>query len=113
MSSTTRSSSHPRYRLDPRRQPARKRAAQPRLEWLEGRTLLSTTFTVTNLHDSGDGSLRQAILDANTQSGADVIKFDSNLRGTITLTSGELDITTSLKINGPGADQLTISPCLG
>ena len=33
-------------------------------------------FTVTNTNDSGTGSLRQAILDANTNAGPDTIKFD-------------------------------------
>jgi hypothetical protein len=36
----------------------------------------STNFTVTNTNDSGAGSLRQAILDANNTFGADVIDFD-------------------------------------
>jgi parallel beta-helix repeat protein len=36
----------------------------------------STTFTVINTNDSGAGSLRQAITDANATSGADVINFD-------------------------------------
>ena len=31
------------------------------------------------------------------------------MTGTIALTSGELDITGDLKINGPGADKLTVS----
>lgn len=44
------------------------------LEALEGRTLLST-YTVTNANDSGSGSLRQAILDANAHGGADTIAF--------------------------------------
>ncbi|HEX3454871.1 MAG TPA: hypothetical protein VHS03_09605 [Gaiellaceae bacterium] len=35
-----------------------------------------TTFTVTNDHDSGPGSLRQAILDANASPGKDKIAFD-------------------------------------
>ncbi|HXG67024.1 MAG TPA: Calx-beta domain-containing protein, partial [Blastocatellia bacterium] len=33
------------------------------------------TFTVTNTNDSGPGSLRQAILDANASAGADLITF--------------------------------------
>jgi trimeric autotransporter adhesin len=36
----------------------------------------ATTFTVTNTNDKGAGSLRQAILDANSTSGADTINFD-------------------------------------
>ena len=35
-----------------------------------------TTFTVTNTNDSGAGSLRQAILDANTHAGLDKITFN-------------------------------------
>jgi hypothetical protein len=41
---------------------------------LEDRTLLAT-FTVTNTMDSGAGSLRQAMLDANAVAGADTIEF--------------------------------------
>jgi parallel beta-helix repeat protein len=44
------------------------------IEGLEGRTLLST-YTVTNVNDTGSGSLRQAITDANKHSGADTIRF--------------------------------------
>ena len=36
----------------------------------------ATTFTVTSTADSGPGSLRQAILDANANAGADTIAFD-------------------------------------
>ncbi len=45
------------------------------LERLEERCLLST-FTVTTTADSGPGSLRQAILDANANPGPDVIEFN-------------------------------------
>ena len=80
----------------------------PRLEALEDRTLLST-FTVLNLADSGPDSLRQAVLDANAHPGPDTVRFAHGLHGTITLTSGELAITHSLDIEGPGAHQLTVS----
>src|SRR5260370_1251680 len=78
------------------------------IEVLEDRTLPST-FTVLNLADSGAGSLRQAVLDANAHAGPNVIGFAHGLHGTITLTSGELAITKSLDIEGPGAHQLTVS----
>jgi len=45
-----------------------------RSEPLEGRVLLAT-FTVTTTADAGPGSLRQAILDANTAAGPDSIQF--------------------------------------
>ena len=38
-------------------------------------TALGNTYTVTNTSDSGAGSLRQAILDANANPGADTITF--------------------------------------
>jgi hypothetical protein len=43
-------------------------------EHLEPRVLL-TAFIVTNTNNSGDGTLRQAILDANAIPGADLIRF--------------------------------------
>src|SRR5262245_65482050 len=77
---------------------------------LAGAALLTLTttaradeFKVTKLADDGDGSLRQAILDANAHSGADVIKFADGLEGQISLTSGELVISDSVTIEGPGA----------
>src|SRR6266567_1183623 len=75
-----------------RRKPAPRLSFVPRLDVLEDRSLPST-FSVLNLLDSGPGSLRQAVLDANAQPGADVIRFGADLHGTIALTSGELDIT--------------------
>ena len=67
----------------------------------------ATTLTVTNLNDSGVGSLRQAI--SNAASNGDVIVFAAGVTGTITLTSGELFFTKSLTIAGPGAVNLTVS----
>jgi hypothetical protein len=71
----------------------------------------AATFTVTNLADSGPGSLRQAVLNANAAPGADEIAFAPGLTGTITLTfaSGEIPITDSLIVDGPGAGVLTVS----
>ncbi|NQT15460.1 MAG: hypothetical protein HQ582_22070, partial [Planctomycetes bacterium] len=46
------------------------------IEPLEDRRLLSGLFTVTSLLDSGAGSLRQAIVDANALAGEDIIDFD-------------------------------------
>ncbi|WP_425397045.1 choice-of-anchor Q domain-containing protein [Aeoliella sp.] len=79
-----------------------------RIEPLEHRRVLAT-FAVTNLDDSGVGSLRDAIAQANTQAGADEIVFEGvATSGTIALISGELEITESLSIVGPGQDALTI-----
>jgi hypothetical protein len=75
------------------------------LETLEDRSLPST-LTVTNLSDSDPGSLRDIV---NQASSGDTINFDSGLQGTITLTSGELAISKSLDIEGPGAAQITVS----
>jgi hypothetical protein len=79
-----------------------------RFEVLEDRSLLST-FNVLNLADSGNGSLRAAVLAAESNPGADVIQFAKHLNGTITLTTGELLISTDLRIQGLGANRLTVS----
>ena len=64
----------------------------------------ATTITVTNTNDSGPGSLRQALADAND---GDTITFA--VTGTIQLSSGELLIDNSITISGPGADSLAVS----
>ncbi|HEX4589457.1 MAG TPA: hypothetical protein VH120_05985, partial [Gemmataceae bacterium] len=71
--------------------------------------LVPSTFWVSNQHDGGSGSLRQAVLDANARPGADTIAFRNSAVGTITLTSGELLITGDVRIDGPGADRSAVS----
>ena len=60
---------------------------------------LLATFTVTNTNNAGPGSLRQAIIDANSAPGADTIILPA---GTYVL-SGDLDITDDVTITGAGA----------
>ncbi len=65
----------------------------------------AATFTVTNINDSGAGSLRQAVTDANNAAGADIINFDQVVfnrdgRDFLTLQT-EIAINSDLTINGP------------
>ena len=87
---------------------SRQRRSVGQFEILESRALL-TTFNVMNLADSGTGSLRAALLAAEANPGPDVVQFARQVQGTITLTSGELLISSDLTIKGPGANRLTIS----
>ena len=64
----------------------------------------ANTLTVTNLNDSGAGTLRQLVHDSAAN---DTIVFA--VSGTITLTSGELLVGTNLTITGPGPASLTVS----
>ncbi|MFM7099150.1 MAG: tandem-95 repeat protein, partial [Gemmataceae bacterium] len=76
-------------------------------------------FTVNTIADSGAGSLRQAITDANLTSANDEIIFASSLftNGANTITLGSAALPTiaatssagSLTISGPGASSLIIS----
>jgi hypothetical protein len=71
--------------------------------------VVTNTLVVTNTHDQGSGSLRDAI--ARSQSG-DTIRIDPSLAGcTLTLTSGQLVIPPgkSLTIDGGAAAGFTIS----
>src|SRR3954447_9144963 len=94
-----------------RKRDAGRRRLRPTVWALEDRTLLSM-FTVSNTDDTGTGSLRQTILDANASAGADVINFDPAAfatPSTIRLLSSLPDVTGDLTINGPTAARLTIS----
>ena len=100
----------------------RRKSRQPvlNLEPLEDRRFLAT-FTVTSISDgpvtaTGDlsGSLRQAIFDANANPGADVIEFDESVfsggdSSLLRLTSGELEVTDSLTIDGSTGVDVAIS----
>ncbi|HEY2785006.1 MAG TPA: choice-of-anchor Q domain-containing protein [Fimbriiglobus sp.] len=92
------------------------------VETLEDR-YVPATFTVLNTNDSGVGSLRDAVAQANANVGADSIVFgdgsgsggtnflDSS-QDTITLTSGAITFTgdTALTtVTGPGAGLLSVS----
>src|SRR5712672_2730495 len=64
--------------------------------------LMGASFVVNSTADSGAGSLRQAILDANATAGEDLIHFEIPPPGpyTIILTSALPDITDELTIDG-------------
>src|SRR5207248_7725415 len=116
-------------RLFPSAVPSRSHEFRPRVESFEDR-LAPATFTVTSTANSGTGSLRAAIVSANTTPGADVIDFSIagsgvkkiNVRGalpTITETV-TIDATTQpgyanfplIALNGtnaaPGASGLVV-----
>ena len=63
------------------------------------------TFRVTNTNDAGEGSLRNAINQANANPGQDMVLFNPDLMGTIGLTSGTLAVTDPVGIFGPQRTQ--------
>ncbi len=78
-----------------------RRRVRPSVEALESRRLLAS-FVVTNTADTGDGSLRQAILDADANPGLDTISFDIPGGGvrTIAPTTPLPDVTDPAVIDG-------------
>src|SRR5262249_8240230 len=67
----------------------------------------AATITVNNPGDTGPGTLRQAIIDANANPDVSDIVFDNAAFATpqtINLVTALPDITTSLNLNGPGAN---------
>ncbi|MBK6742085.1 MAG: hypothetical protein IPG66_03570 [Hydrogenophilales bacterium] len=87
-------------------------AAMAASGFISSQLALADPFYVSSLADSGSGSLRQAILDANASGSNLPHSITFTTAGTITLTSGELDITQRMVITGPNANnpsQITIS----
>lgn len=70
-----------------------------------GNATPATIIVVTNTNDSGPGSLRDALAVANDGDTIDA----TGVSGTILLTSGELQITHNVNINGPGAENLAVN----
>jgi hypothetical protein len=66
-------------------------------------------FIVSNTADSGAGSLRQAILDANSAGGSNSIEFASGVTGTISLSSALPMLSSNIAMQGPGANNLTVT----
>jgi hypothetical protein len=70
---------------------------------LSAATVIADTFVVANTNDSGSGSLRQAITDANSQTNtSDIVAFNIPGTGvrTIVLASALPDITAPVMIDG-------------
>jgi len=71
---------------------------------------VAAAYTVENTQDHGVGSLREQILMANGDGapGEAVIQFNPDVTGTIRLETPLDMVTVPMRINGPGADKLTI-----
>lgn len=64
----------------------------------------ATTYTVDNFNDSGAGSLRQAVLDANANPGPDIIQ--GTVAGTLTLTTGGIAVTDQVTLDFTSVTQV-------
>ncbi len=73
-------------------------------------TLIVDTLSDAVDTDNGTESftLRDAIAVANAQPGADIVDL-TNLTGDIVLANGQLNLTETVTINGPGANMLAVS----
>lgn len=82
-------------------------------------TIAQNGFLVTTTNDSGAGSLRQAVANANALPGTDTITFSDGTGGTvnftdaaqdtITLTTGPLSLASEMTVLGTGADKVSVS----
>jgi predicted outer membrane repeat protein len=68
----------------------------------------NAALVVSTLADSGAGSLRQAMLDANAAAGVDTITFTAGLTGTIDVLSDLPQLDGGIDLQGPGESVITI-----
>jgi hypothetical protein len=78
------------------------------IETLEDR-VVPATITVTNLGDTGAGTLRAAIEQSNLDTTQDTITFAPSVTGTITLLTALPRLSTNVILAGPGASSLAVA----
>jgi hypothetical protein len=100
-------------RLAPKQSLAASFRCRPGVECLEDRLLL-TIYTVTSTADSGTGTLRQAIMDANNNMGTDTIKFNIAGSGvhTIAPTTALPTIQDAVILDGTSQPGYTSTPLI-
>ncbi len=70
---------------------------------------MPATITVLNTNDTGPGSLRTAITQADMDTTQDTIDFAPGVSGTITLLSALPNLSSKIVVDGPGASVLTVA----
>ncbi len=91
--------------------PASRRRMRPSFLLLEDRRLMAMLITVTDPGDSGPGTLRDAVAQADQANQPVEIQFGLPTGASIALTSGQLELSNAnepVSIEGPGAGGLTI-----
>ena len=78
------------------------------IEALEDR-VVPATITVTNLGDTGPGTLRAAIEQANLDQSNGTINFAPSVMGTITLSTALPELSSNVIIAGPGLSALSVT----
>jgi Right handed beta helix region len=68
-----------------------------------------STITVLSTGDTGPGTLRAAIEQANLDPAQDTINFAQSVTGTITLSTALPDLSTNIIIAGPGPSAMTLA----